>query len=101
MRDPIPGYDVVSDKLLSSRGSDYLVGGCFHPLGKIVDRYKDKEITVGGCWMYNANDANPLGGERPWRRHAMEQLWGSMNKIPMDLTVVTSAHKLAAICLHG
>ena len=101
VRDPIPSDNVVPDEFFRRRGCDSLVGGCFHSLGKVVDRYKNKAMIVGGCWMYSANDVNPPSGERPWRRHAMELLWGSMDKIPMDLTVVTSAHKLAAICLHG
>ena len=65
VRDPIPSYDVVSNKLLCSHGSDCLVRGCFHPLSKVVDRYQNVAMTVGGCWMYGADDIDPLSGERP------------------------------------
>ena len=37
VRDPIPGYDIVYDKLFCSRGSNRLVGGRFYPLSKVVD----------------------------------------------------------------
>ena len=99
--EPILGYNVVSDKLFCSHDSDYFVGGCFHPLGKVVDRYQNVAMTVGGCWMYGADDIDPPSGERPWRRHVMQFLWGSVYEIPMDLATMSLAHKLAAVCLHG
>ena len=46
MRDPIPGDNVVSDKLLCRHGCDCLVGGCFHPLSKVVYRYQDEAMTI-------------------------------------------------------
>ena len=101
MQDPIPGDDVVPNKLLCRHDCDYLVGGCFHPLGKIFDRYQDVAMTVGGCWMYGANDIDPSGGERPWRRHAVQLLWGRVYEVLMDLAAMASAHKLAVVCLHG
>ena len=59
--DPIPGDDVSLDEFLRSRGSDCLVGGCFHPLGKVVDRHEDKAVTIGGCRINCPNNVYPLG----------------------------------------
>ena len=71
IRNPVPSYNVVSDELFSNRGGNGFVGGCFHPLSKIVDRYQNVAVTVGSWWVYGADDIDPLGGERPRRRHAM------------------------------
>ena len=101
VQDPILGYDIVPDKLFHSHGSNYLVGGRLHPLGKVVDRYQNVVMTVGGLWVYGPNDIDPLGGERPRRRHAVQFLWGSMYEVPMDLATMAFAHELAAVCLHG
>ena len=57
--DPISGYNVVSDEFLRSHSSDCLVGGCFHPLGEIVDRHEDKTLTIGGCRMDCSNNVYP------------------------------------------
>ena len=46
VRDPIPGDDVVSDKFLCRHGGDCLIGGGFHSLGKVVDRYQNEAMTV-------------------------------------------------------
>ena len=44
--DPIPGDDVVSDKLVCRRGCDSLVRGSFHPLSEVVDRHQNEAMTV-------------------------------------------------------
>ena len=64
--DPVLGDDIVSDKFLCCCGCDNFVGGCFHPLGEVVDHHKDEVMTIQGSRMYSADDINPLGGERPW-----------------------------------
>ena len=69
--DPIPGNDVVSDKFLYRHGCDSLVGGSFHLLGEVVDRHQDEAMTIRSNRMYSADDINPPGGERPWRRHVV------------------------------
>ena len=66
VRDPIPSYDIVFDKLFGSHGSNRLVGGRFHPLSKVVDRYQNVAMIVGSWWVYGADDIDSLGGERPW-----------------------------------
>ena len=101
MRDPIPGYDIVPDKLFCSHGSNCLVGGRFHPLSKVVDRHQTVAMIVGSWRVYGTNDIDPLGGERPRRRHAVQFLQGRVYEVSMDLAVVALAHKLAAVCLHG
>ena len=49
MWDPVEGYNVVFDESLRCHGSDSFVGGCFHPFGEVVDRHKNKAMTIGGC----------------------------------------------------
>ena len=58
-------------------------------------------MTVGSWWVYGANDIDPLGGERPRRRHAVQFLWGRVYEVPMDLAPMALAHKFIAVCLHG
>ena len=101
LRDPISGDNVVSDNPLCHRSCDRLIGGCFHPLSEIVYRYQNEAMTIRCSRVYSADDINPLGGEGPWRGHAMQFLRGSVHKITMDLAVVASTHKLATVCLHG
>ena len=66
VQDSTLGYYIVSDKLFCSHGSNCLIGDYFHLLGKVVNRYQNVAMTVGGRWMYGADDIDPLGGERPW-----------------------------------
>ena len=40
--------------------------------------------------MYSTDDVNPPGGERLWRGHAMQLLWGSVYEVTMDLAAMAS-----------
>ena len=61
VRDPIPGDDVIPDEFPRRHGSDYLVQGCLHPLGEVVDGHHDKPMTIRGGQVYGTNDINPPG----------------------------------------
>ena len=97
MRYPISGYDVVLDEFLHHCGGNHLVGCCFHPLCEVVDGHQDIAMTIGGSWMNNSDDVYSLSRERPWGRHVVQLLQGSMDKVPMDLAVMASAHELTTI----
>ena len=63
----VPGDDIVPDEFFRRHGSDSFVGGCYHPLGEVVDRHEDKAVTIGGCKMDRSNDVYPPGREGLWR----------------------------------
>ena len=100
MRDPILGYDIVLDEFLHLRGSDCFVGSYFHPLREVVNGHQDI-ATIGGNWMDGFDDVNSPSRERPCRGHVVQLLRGSVDEVPMDLAIMTSASELTATYFHG
>ena len=101
VRHPVPTDDVVLDEPCNILCSQLYIGHGLHPLGEVLNGDEDITVTGGRIRDYFSDDVDPLYGERPWQGQAIEFGRWSVQKIGIDLTLVTSSDHLTTIEVHS
>ena len=89
MRHPVPADNISSDKFGNMSRLMNLKRHGFQPLRKIVNSYQNKFMTIRRVRKDLTDDVDPPGGERPWRRHAIQQGSRHMFKVSINITPMT------------